>query len=160
MSKSNRGKRIIFLKNLLIFALFTHVQFYGATEFQWIFLSWIDSILDSCSAAHHPCVNFLSFRKESSSQNFSKTWHISVIFHKRTKKFVCSNPTKPHHVNMFTPLQVLYGVLYFYVTFLFTSPHKEPHFLTWTFPYPLVSAGTCWLTDVIRVERCTPSFYL
>jgi len=56
---------------------------------------------------------------------------------------------------------VLYGVLYFDVTFLFTPWNKEVHFLSWTFPciYFGFSCDTCWLTDVIRVERYTRSQY-
>jgi len=57
---------------------------------------------------------------------------------------------------------VLYGMLYFDVTFLFTPRHEELHFFSWTFPCLSFDFGcdTCWPTDVIRVERCTRSLYL
>jgi len=58
------------------------------------------------------------------------------------------------------PLEVLYGVLYFDVTFQCTHPHKELHSLSLAFPCQSHSCGcdTCWPTDVIRVERNTRAF--
>jgi len=49
---------------------------------------------------------------------------------------------------------MLYGLLCFDVTFLFTPWHKKLHFLSWTFPCISFGFGSdiCWPTDVIRVE--------
>jgi len=56
----------------------------------------------------------------------------------------------------------MYGFLYFDKTFLYTPSHKELRFSYKTFSCISYGCGcdTCWLTDVIRVERYTRSFYL
>jgi len=56
----------------------------------------------------------------------------------------------------------MYGLLYFDKTFLYTPPHNQLRFSYKTFSCISYGCGcdTCWVTDVIRVERYTRSFYL
>jgi len=88
-------------------------------------------------------------------------WHTSIS-HKRTKEFVCSNSKRsPTRVlllvrwNVHAPTFVssVRRTLYFDVSFLFTTQHKELHFLSWTFPCISFGFGcdTCWLTTEKRV---------